>query len=215
MTKKLYVENPYQQSFEATVEKVDGNKVWLDQTCFYPESGGQAGDMGTLNGQKVCDTRFDTENNIVHTMEGAPVFKTNDRIKGQIDWDRRYKIMRIHAASHIMEYFLFQVFGPLKLTGSHLNEKYDKSTYVSEDKLDSEKLTEVTEKANAFISQGLPIETWPDEKRPNFRHWKCGEIKMPCGGTHPKNTREIGSIKLKRETGGSGREKVITSLMSP
>jgi len=212
MTKRLYPEDSYKHSFEATVEKIEGNNVWLDQTCFYPESGGQAGDTGTLNGQKVTDTQFDSEKNIVHILEFAPTFKVGDKVEGQINWERRYKIMRVHAASHIMEHFLFQMFGSLKLTGSHLNEKYDKSTYESDERLNPEKLAEVEKKTNDFISQNLPIETWSDEKKRHFRYWKCGLIQMPCGGTHPKNTSEIGPIKLKRETGGSGREKVVTSL---
>jgi len=194
------------------VEKIERNNVWLDQTCFYPESGGQAGDTGTLNGQRVVDTQFDPEKNIIHILESTLIFKTGDKIEGRIDWERRYRIMRVHAASHIMEHFLFRVFGPLKLIGSHLNEKHDSSTYESEEHLDPEKLAEVERKANEFIEKGLPIETWPDEKKLYFRYWKCSEIQIPCGGTHPKNTSEIGPIKLKRETGGRGREKVRTSL---
>ena len=214
MTKRLYSEDPYKQSFEAVIEKIEGNNVWLDQTCFYPESGRQAGNAGTLNGQKVTDTQFDSEKNIVHILEFSPTFKVGDKVEGQIDWERRYRIMRVHAASHIMEYFLFQVFGPLKLTGSHLNENYDKSTYESDKRLDPEKLVEVEKRANEFIAQNLPIKTWPDEKRPHFRYWKCGPIQMSCGGTHPKNTSEIGSIRLKRETEDRCREKVVTSLLN-
>jgi len=212
MTKKLYWENPYQATFTAKVEKVEGNNVWLDQTCFYPESGGQAGDKGVLNGQNVIDTRFDQDKNIFHIMENNPALKVGDIVEGKIDWERRYKIMRIHAASHIMEHFLFKIFGQLKLTGSHLNEKHDSSTYESADRLDQDKLSIVEKEANNFISQNLPIETYPDEKRLNFRWWKCGEIIMPCGGTHPNNTNEIGPIKLKREGGGQGKEKVVTSF---
>lgn len=212
MTKRLYSEDPYKQSFEAVVKKIEGNKVWLDQTCFYPESGGQAGDTGTINDQRVIDAQFDSGKNIVHILEKEPVFRVNDLVQGKIDWERRYKIMRVHAASHIMEHFLFQVFGPLKLVGSHLNEKHDSSTYESGERLDPEKLAQVERKVNEFIAKNLSIETWPDEKKPYFRYWRCSEIQMPCGGTHPKNTSEIGPIKLKRETGGRGREKVITSL---
>jgi len=215
MTKRLYGENPYQKSFEAKVEKIEKNRVWLNQTCFYPESGGQTGDIGTINGQRVIDTQFDSEKNIIHIMEREPNFRSNDIVQGEIDWGRRYKIMRVHAASHVMEHFLFQVFGVLKLVGSHLNEKHDSSTYESEERLDPEKIAEVERRTNEFIEKDLPIEVWPDEKKPYFRYWKCGEIQMSCGGTHPRNASEIGPIKLKRETGGQGREKVITSLQRP
>lgn len=212
MNKKiLYWENPYQKTFETKVKKIEEEKVWLSQTCFYPESGGQAGDIGIINGQKVIDTQFDSEKNIVHIIEKEVKFHKGDLVQGEIDWERRYKIMRIHAASHIMEYFLFQVLGKLKLVGSHLNEKHDSSTYES-DNLDLEKITEVERRINNFIAKNLPIETWADEKKSCFRYWKCGDIKMPCGGTHPHNTSEVGLVKLKRKTGGRGREKIITSL---
>jgi len=213
MTKRLYSENPYKQSFDAIVEKVQGEKVWLNQTCFFPRSGGQVGDMGALNNLKVIDTEFDSEKNIVHVLECISGLEIGDRVEGQINWDRRHKIMCIHSASHIMEHFLFQVFGDLKLIGSHLNEKYDKSTYVSEERFNSEELKKVEDRANEFIAQGLPIETWTDEKKLYFKYWKCGPIEMPCGGTHPRNTDEIGKIKLKRENGGKGCEKVVTSLV--
>ena len=158
---------------------------------FYPESDGQVGDTGTLNGKRVVNTQFDPEKNIVHILETTPTFKVGDEVEGRIDWGKRYKIMRVHAASHIMGHSLFQVFGLLKLAGSHLNEKHDSSTYESEERFNLGKLAEVERKANEFIGRGLPIETWPDEKKQYFRHWKCGEIQMPCGGTHPKNTSEI------------------------
>jgi len=213
VTKRLYVEDTYGNSFSTRVEKIDGNNVWLKETLFYPESGGQAGDTGSLNNLKVIDTQLDSDKNICHVLESVQNLKVGDEVEGQIDWNRRYKIMRIHSASHIMEHFLFEVFGNLKLLGSHLNEKHDKSTYESDSKLDQDKLVEVEKRANQFIAKNLPIETWSDEKKSHFRYWKCGEIVMPCGGTHPKNTSEIGQIKLKRETGGNGREKVKTSLV--
>lgn len=212
MTKKLYWEDAYQKAFSAKVEKVEGQNIWLDQTCFYPESGGQAGDSGIINGQKVTDARFDQDKNVYHIMENEATLGAGDAVEAEIDWERRYKIMRVHTASHIMEHFLFEVFGQLKLTGSHLNERHDSSTYESVDRLDPDKLFAVEEKANVFIAQNLSIETYPDEKNPNYRWWKCGDILMPCGGTHPRNTSEIGTIKLKRENGGQGREKVVTSL---
>jgi len=100
----------------------------------------------------------------------------------------------------------------LKLVGSHLNERHDQSTYEVEDKLPKDKLQEVENNANKFIAEGHLIETYPDENKQYYRWWKCGEILMPCGGTHVKNTKEIGKIKLKRKTGGRGREQVITTI---
>lgn len=214
MTLKLYWNDPYQSIFSAIVTRVEENKVWLDQTCFYPESGGQAGDTGVINNEKVIDTQFDEDKNIFHIMENVTALKMGDTVNGKIDWERRYKIMKIHAASHIMEHFLHQKFDQLKLVGSNINEERDSSTYESVDPLDKNKLSEVERDVNAFTLQALHIETYWDREDPNFRWWKCEDILMPCGGTHPRNTSEIGMIKLKRENGGKGREKVKTYLYS-
>jgi alanyl-tRNA synthetase len=208
----MYWKDPYQQEFVGRATKVEGNRVWLDQTIFYPESGGQAGDAGYLGTERVTDTQFDEEKNIVHILENTASVKVGEEVSGRIDWERRYKIMRVHSASHIMEYFLFQVFGKLKLVGSHLNEKHDSSSYEYEGSLSKDELQKAQDLANEFIAQSHVIETYPDEKKLYYRWWRCGEIVMPCGGTHVKNTAEIGKIKLKRKTGGQGREQVITTV---
>ena len=214
MTEKLFMKDPYMKEFEAIVEKImNGKYVILNRTCFYPESGGQAGDTGYLNQTRVIDTRYDeNKKSIIHVIEGEPDFKEGDKIVGKIDWDRRYKIMKLHAASHIMEHFLFKVFGKLKLVGTHVNEKHDSSVYEYPDSFDPEKLKEVERLVNEFISKGYEIKRWEDPNKPGWWYWKAGEIEIPCGGTHPKNTKEIGEIIIKRKSGGQGKEKVLTSL---
>jgi len=211
-TTRMYWNDPYQREFVGKATRVEGNRVWLDQTIFYPEAGGQAGDTGFLATERVIDTQFDEEKNIVHILEKPASLKVGEDVNGAIDWERRYKIMRVHSASHIMEYFLFQVFGKLKLVGSHLNERHDSSSYEYDGNLPKDELQKAQDLANEFIVQGHAIETYPDEKKPNYRWWKCGDIIMPCGGTHVKSTAEIGKIKLKRKTGGQGREQVITTI---
>jgi alanyl-tRNA synthetase len=210
MTTRLYWQDAYLKKCKAKVVKIENDNVWLDQTCFYPESGGQSGDKGLINLKKVLNTKFDQDKNIFHVVEKSD-FNIGEAVEIEIDWERRYKIMKIHSASHIMEYFLFHVFGPLKLLGCNCNEERDSSTYGS-DELPLDKLSKVEQLSNDFILKNYPIETFEDKERKNFRWWKCGEILLPCGGTHPKNTSEIGKITIKREKGGSGKEKVITRL---
>jgi alanyl-tRNA synthetase len=212
-TKKLFVSDPYLKEFEATVLKTTANQVFLDRTCFYPESGGQVGDTGYLGQSRVIDTQYDSNRKtIIHIIEGECSFEEGEEVCGRIDWDRRYKIMKLHAASHVMEYFLFKVFGSLKLVGTHVNEKHDSSTYEYPDTFSSQKIEEINRLANEYISKGFVIERQHDEKNPNYLYWKAGEIEMPCCGTHPKSLDEVGPIRIKRETGGRNREKVITKL---
>lgn len=213
MAKKLYVEDPYMKTFEATVVKIiDGTRVVLDQTCFYPEGGGQVGDRGMVGGIQVVDTQYEI-GEIVHVLEKGATFKEGDKVPCEIDWERRYRVMKLHSASHIMEYFLFKVFGTMERLGSNVNERRDSSTYAYSDRLDPDRLNETNQLVNDLISKNLEITTWSSKEDPDYRFWKCGEIEEPCGGTHPKNTSEIGKVKLKRENPGSGKERVATRLV--
>ncbi len=158
MTKKLYVEDPYMKTFVATVVKIiDSRRVVLDQTCFYPEGGGQAGDRGRMEGIQVVDTKYENGETI-HVLERDATFKEGDKVSCEIDWERRYKIMKLHSASHIMEYFLFKVFGKTERSGSNVNERRDSSTYVYPERLDPDKLNETNRLINEFISKNL--EKW-------------------------------------------------------
>ena len=209
MTVKLYDRDHYLREFDAEVVSVEGDTVELYQTAFYAEAGGQAGDTGTLNGARVVDTRFDG-GRIVHIMKLPPVFRQGDRVHGIIDWDRRYRIMKLHTASHIMEYYLWMHLGYAQRTGSFVDERKDRADYMYEERLDQEKLRRVEEDTNRFLSEGHPVTIQVDDD--GIRHWSCGPVEMHCAGTHVMDTREIGAIKLKRKNPGRGVERVENSL---
>lgn len=214
MTEKLFDIDPYIKEFEATVVVINSNQILLDKTAFYAESGGQVGDTGFLNQTKVVDTRYDEKKeNIIHIIEEEHDFKQGDTVIGRINWNRRYRIMKNHAASHIMEYFLYQTFGTLKLVGTTVSEKHDSSTYEHHEAFGQKEFKDIERLSNEFVSKGYDIERWEDSDRPGWWYWKAGEITMPCGGTHPKNVKEIGQISIKRKSGGKGKEKVLTSII--
>jgi alanyl-tRNA synthetase len=212
MTEKIYVGNPYQKTFNAKIMDIKGDAIILDKTCFFPEGGGQIGDKGYLGDLRVIETKYSSNRkDICHIVEGDIFYKKGDSVKGIIDWDRRYKIMKLHSASHIMEYFLFELFPKLKLVGSHVNEKHDSSTYLGD--ISPEKIEELNELINNFIAKDYEIKRWEDSIKKGWMHWEAGEIKIPCGGTHPLRTSEIGMIKVKVKGGGKGKKKVLTSLL--
>ena len=183
MTTRLYDEDHYLAEFDAKVSEIDGLNVVLDQTAFYAQSGGQAGDRGTING---------------------------DDVHGVIDWDRRYRIMKIHSASHIMEHFFYKNFGALERLGSNVDDKKDRSDYKADERLDPEMLKKTEDEINAFLAEGHGITIEVDED--GTRTWRCGPVEDHCGGTHVRNTSEIGLINLKRKNPGRGKERVETSL---
>ncbi|MFH0962083.1 MAG: alanyl-tRNA editing protein [archaeon] len=226
LTERLYCADPYQKEFSARVLEISGNEVVLDKTCFYPEGGGQAGDTGTIGGVKVANTikvgseilkvgedEIPIGGKIIHVLESAPAFAVGDVVACAIDWEKRHKTMRLHAASHIMEHFLFKVFGNLSRLGSKVDWQKDRGTYGSEKKFGPEDLKKAEEMTNEFISRNLEIRTGPSEENPLLRLWQCEELKMYCGGTHVRNTGEIGKIRMKRSTKGAGKEFVETFLV--
>ncbi|OGI14945.1 hypothetical protein A3K63_02865 [Candidatus Micrarchaeota archaeon RBG_16_49_10] len=228
MTKKLYYEDAYMKEFDAKVLKVNGNKVILDQTCFYPWGGGQIGDTGEINGIKVVDTQKTTKGEIemndgfeakpisdevIHILEREPGFKVGDKIHGKIDWERRHRIMRLHSAAHITYYVAVDVFGLKEIKGSYVDDKKDRLDFVHAGRLDPEKLAETESKVNEVISKGLEIKRFENPNHKGIWVWKVeGLPEMHCGGTHPKSTGEIGKVRLKRQNPGAGLERIETYL---
>lgn len=208
-TIKLFDKDHYLKEFDAEVLEVEGFNVVLDQTTFYAQSGGQAGDRGALNGIPVVDTQI-IEGKYVHVMEREPGFKVGEMVHGKLDWERRYNTMKVHSASHIMEHIFYKNFGVLERLGSSVDDKKDRSTYVSEEKLDPELLKKTEDEINEFLMGSYDIVIEEDAK--GIRSWISGPYHDHCGGTHVRNTSEIGLIKLKRKNPGSGKERVETCL---
>ena len=207
-TKRLYWDNPYQKEFDAVVVdvvKTDyGDAVVLDQTCFYAMSGGQAGDSGLLNDYRVRDTRYhdDSKTIIYHYMENETKLKAGDKVHGVIDWDRRYKIMRNHTLVHVTDIIFEKEYGKGMDIGSNVNEKKGRVDYEFFDEIDIEKLTKNVQEV---LDKDLEIICVPSAESEDKRIWIMKDYAdMPCGGTHPKKSSEVGQIKLKRK--GLGRQ---------
>lgn len=214
-TKKLFWEDPYKSEFDATVAKVEADRVVLDQTCFYPRSGGQAADTGEIQGLRILDVEKDDTSDVVHILEKDAPFKVGDTVHGRVDWNRRYRIMRLHSAAHIVYYVMPQVFGESCKPASSglLDDQKERADYLFTEKLDREKLKQVEEEANRIISEGRAISTWTDQDGES-RFWKTDPFPvMACGGTHVRNSREIGKIRVERgKKPGKGRERIEISL---
>ncbi|MFP3317375.1 MAG: alanyl-tRNA editing protein [Candidatus Nanopusillus sp.] len=232
MTEKLFWQDQYLKEFEGKVIEIRGKEVILDKTVFYARSGGQPGDTGEINGIKVIDTYYDDKGNIVHLLEKEPNFNVGDIVKGKIDWERRYKLMRLHTALHILSAVLNNLFGNIKITGSQIYE--DKARIDFDlDKLDDELVKKIEEKANEIVNKDLPVyakfinkeelEKMPqlkrlmDEKRYEkydvLRVVGIGDIDIQLdGGTHVKFTKEIGRIKIigKENKGKNNKRLIIT-----
>jgi alanyl-tRNA synthetase len=209
MTEKLFYKDPYTREFEAEVVDIDGNKIILDRTAFYAESGGQPGDTGKIGDARVIDTVYEG-GKITHVTESHNI-KKGDHVSCEVDWDRRYTIMRLHSAAHIVYEFFVQKWGKRKVIGSNISESKARLDFEMDDSI-TESLSDISEMVNEFIQQNNDITTENDPEKQDFRWWSCGEFRMPCGGTHVKSSGEIGRVMLKRKNIGKGKERVEVTL---
>jgi Ser-tRNA(Ala) deacylase AlaX len=215
-TRRLYWEDPYKKDFEAKILVLNGNEVVLDQTCFYPRGGGQVCDTGSIDSVRVTDVVSNEAGRITHILEKPLPNKVGDRVHGAIDWDKRYRTMKLHSASHLLYFVIQEVFGKeVKPASSGLvDEKKDRTDYLFDTSLDQAKLTEAQRRVNSIISEGREVKTWNDLNQGGKRMWKLEPFPvMMCGGTHVRNTNEIGQVTVTRgKKPGHGKERIEISL---
>ena len=210
----LFIENPYLKEFDAKIVNINTNQITLDQTVFYARSGGQPGDVGqlTINGNtiNIIDTIKDQENNIIHIAKNNIELEIGEKIQGIINWDKRYKHMRMHSALHLLCSVI-----PLDVTGGQIG--YDKSRldFNAQDyKIEKEEIeyniNSLVKKDHEISYQWITnneLEQQPELVRTmsvkppkiygKIRLVKIGNVDLqPCGGTHVKSTAEIGEIKI-------------------
>ncbi len=217
MTQKLFWADPYQTECAATVTEINGNKVKLNQTIFFAFSGGQESDQGTIGGIKVLEAvkQGDKENiiDIEYELEKEPDFNVGDEVEVKIDEKRREKLRKLHSAAHIVYYFVIEKLGKLKIIGSHIAAEKARIDFVYDKPL-NDVLPDIQERVNKFLLENHALIIRDDEQKPDLRWWTCEEWKMPCGGTHPKSTGEIGNLELQRKNIGSGKERIEIRLAS-
>jgi misacylated tRNA(Ala) deacylase len=216
MTIELFRDDSYLKSCDAIVTAVDENGIILDRTVFYPMGGGQPGDIGSLileNGDRIqiIDTQK-VEADIHHiAADGAPLPTTGDKVRAEIDWNRRHRLMRMHTCMHLLCSII-----PLGVTGGSIRDGSARLDFDAPDPLDK---IEVTEKLNALIEQKHDVETrWISDQeldaQPDLVRTMSvepprggGRVRLvdvkgvdlqPCGGTHVKNIGEIGRVRVKK-----------------
>ncbi len=213
-TNRLYYDNAYLISFDATVVAVKEGAVALDQSAFYPTSGGQPFDTGFLsvNGRKIQVSDVTVENNVVwhHVKEEIPV---GAKVHGEIDWNRRFDHMQQHAGDHMIAGAIWETMKGVTIglhTGSDVST-IDITMPNGRTHLTDEETRSLECLVNHRIQENHQIRCWfPDEeeleklpirKKPtvseHIRIVAMGDFEMvACGGTHPGTTGQIGLVKI-------------------
>lgn len=219
MTDRIYYVDAYQKQFDATATatRKDADGVWiaLDRSAFYPTGGGQPHDTGTLRflerAVQVTDVLADEENTIWHRVT-APIEK-GTAVRGEIDWVRRWDHMQQHGGEHILAGSIWHLFQGIT-RGLHLGKEsstIDVKMPFGRLHLTQEERKQLEDLANERIMSDAPIRCWfpsQDELRTlplrkeatvdhHVRVVAAGDFEMvPCGGTHPSSTGQLGMIKI-------------------
>lgn len=220
MTEALYLENPYLELVEATVTAVytDGN-LYVDRSIFYPQGGGQPGDSGSIEWGTGFRTNIknavyspDRSSIILIPEEGQDLPQLGQTIIQHVDWPRRYDLMRMHTAMHLLSVVL-----PYPVTGGQVGVEEGRLDFDLPDGETVEKVS-ATAALNALIRADHAVTTeWitDDELAANPALVKTMKVKpptgagrvrlvrigadidlQPCGGTHVKSTGEIGEMHI-------------------
>jgi misacylated tRNA(Ala) deacylase len=234
-TELLFRDDAYLTSATARVLAVHQRGIELDRTIFYPLGGGQPGDCGALvreSGERIAitDTRKgEAPGSVVHIP--APGFarpEPGELLSLQLDWDRRYSLMRLHTALHLLSCV---VIAPVS-GGNIAPDKARLDFDIDIGLLDAERITRET---NALIASGVATETvWitdeeldaqpelvktmsvqPPRGVGRVRLLKIQGIDLqPCGGTHVRNVAEIGAIRVTRIRNEGKRNKRVEIVLA-
>jgi len=231
-TKLLYLHDSYLKEFDAKIEKIVSNQMVLDQTAFHPLTGGVATDTGYLMKENMKCRVVKVEilketKEILHLIEEAASFSQGDLVKGVLDWERRYRLMRLHTAAHIIAAIMYRDYNAL-ITGGQVDTDHAKLDF-NLPKTDREIFEAAVEKANHEAKKEAQLKIYfltrdealkmpgvvklAERMPPEERELRIVEIPgidlQADGGPHVKNTNEIGEILLlKIENKGKNQRRV-------
>jgi misacylated tRNA(Ala) deacylase len=229
----IFRDNAYARTCEATVQAADADGIRLDATVFYPMGGGQPGDTGRLvcggTSVPIADTRKGTApTEVVHIpADGATPPAPGTPVTAELDWDRRYRLMRMHTALHLLCSLV-----PGAVTGGQIGESKSRLDFdISGDQVDKDALGA---SLNRLVAEDHPVRArWIDDAdldaQPDLVRTMSvmpprdgdavrlieieGVDLQPCGGTHVNSTSEIGGLRVgKVESKGKQNRRINIHL---
>jgi len=235
-TRLLYQEDSYIKEFDATVLEVSSNEVVLDKTAFHDSTGGLQADSGVIvfGGERYAATAAHRGDEVVHILDRAPGFKPGDVVRGVLDWEKRYRKMRLHTAAHILAAVLYNKYNAL-ITGGDITPDYARDDFNIEGDMAAVRrvFEEAVAEVNEIAKRGIEVKVYwlPREEAlkipgivklaektpPDVPLLRIVEIPgvdiQADGGPHVKNTSEIGTVKiLKVENRGKGKKRLYYTV---
>jgi len=238
-TRALYYDDAYQTRFQAKiVAKATESAVVLDQTCFYPEGGGQPADHGELRfgDKKLKVTNVQKVGNIIVHFLDQPIDQEIDLVEGEVDWQRRQSLMRHHTATHVLIGAARRVLGEhVWQAGAQKEVEFSRLDITHYKEIAAKERERIEKLVNQVILRDLPVQvTWmareKAEAKYGYRLYQGGAVPgskirvvriqgwdaEACGGTHCKRTGELGVFKIEKISKlQDGVERVIFSAGEP
>ncbi len=218
MTEELFLEDSYLREFDARVVRLAGREVVLDRTAFYPGGGGQPPDKGTLGigpvRANVVDARREG-GGIVHVLDN-PIPETVERLRGELDWERRFAHMRHHTALHVLSGVIWREFAA-KVTGGQMRSDRARMDFSFPGEWTADVVGEIERSTNEALAEERPVKVYelPREEAlenpelirtqvnlvpERVKTVRIVEIEgidtQADGGTHVANTREVGALEI-------------------
>jgi misacylated tRNA(Ala) deacylase len=218
-TRQLYLYDCYQREFEAKIQNITANRVILDQTAFHPLTGGVAYDTGKLiknhAEHEVLRVEISRETReITHALDDATGLNQGDTVKGLLNWERRFRLMRLHTAAHLIAAIMYRDYNAL-ITGGQVDPGQAKLDFNLQ-KTEREIFEDAVTKANVEVNKAINLKIYFMERTkalkmpgivklaermpPQVKELRIVEIPgvdvQADGGPHVNNTREVGEISL-------------------
>ncbi len=235
-TRQLYLYDCYQKEFSARIMNLTGTHVVLDQTAFHPLTGGVAYDTGYIEKgatkHRVLRVEIDRgTKEITHFLDDAEGLRVGDAVKGVLDWERRYRLMRLHTAAHLIAAIMYRDYSAL-ITGGQVDCEQAKLDF-NLPKTEREIFEDAVAKANIEVSRGIALKIYFLERSealkvpgivklaermpPQVKELRIVEIPgvdvQADGGPHVGNTREVGVVRLvKIENKGKNQRRLYFTV---
>jgi alanyl-tRNA synthetase len=209
VTNRLYYEDAYRTSFDASIVRVaahgDRQAVWLDRSAFYPTTGGQPFDTGTLDATRVVDVIEDADGDVMHIVDGEPL-RVGQAVLGVVDWARRFDHMQQHTGQHVLSAAAVRLFG-IPTVSFHLGA--EASTIDLARSLSPHEIDRAESEANRVVWDDWPVTVRYASaaeaaalplRKPSAREGTLRLVDIEgvdlsaCGGTHVRRTGAIGAI---------------------
>lgn len=209
--RKHFWADPYCARLDTQVASVQGEVLTLAETIFYAFSGGQESDRGTIGGQAVLEARKDGHE-ILYTLAAGHGLQAGDAVRVEIDWLRRYRLMRLHFAAELVLELTCRTLGSVEKMGAHIAEDKARIDFDWPENI-APLLPRLLADAQPIIDADTPIVSAFADEAAGLRYWEVeGFARVPCGGTHLRRTGEVGRLSLKRRNPGRGTERIEIHL---